>query len=113
MLKIASNYRISDPYVRFHLKVMEPNMGAILEGAFDQVPLSTMPVLDSHLGLQFEAMLLQNCPLLLQMLQMLQKLQKLQKLQMVGFSLIDIVRSGPYSQMKNTTQLGRQIDYRT
>lgn len=91
-----SLYRISDPYMRFYLKVIEPNLGSILDGGFDQVPLSTMPGFDSHMGLQLEALLLQNRPLLLQTL---------------GISPVDIVRSGPYRQTKKTTQQGCQIDY--
>ena len=91
-----SLYRISDPYMRFYLKVIEPNLGAILDGGFDQVPLSTMPGFETHMGLQLEALLLQNRPLLLQKL---------------GISPVDIVRSGPYRQTKTTTQQGCQIDY--
>ena len=91
-----SLYRISDPYMRFYLKVIEPNMSGISEGGFDQVPLSTMPGFEIHMGLQLEALLLQNRPLLLQKL---------------GISPVDIVRSGPYRQTKTTTQQGCQIDY--
>ncbi|WP_158996618.1 AAA family ATPase [Pigmentibacter ruber] len=91
-----SLYRISDPYMRFYLKVIEPNLGAIAEGGFNQVPLSTMPGFETHLGLQLEALLLQNRPLLLQKL---------------GISPVDIVRGGPYRQTKTTTQQGCQIDY--
>ncbi len=91
-----SLYRISDPYMRFYLKVIEPNISAIADGGFDQVPLSTMPGFDTHMGLQLEALLLQNRPLLHQKL---------------GISAVDIVRSGPYRQTKTTTQKGCQIDY--
>lgn len=91
-----SLYRISDPYMRFYLKVIEPNLGAIADGGFDQVPLSTMPGFETHMGLQLESLLLQNRHLLLQKF---------------GISPIDIVRSGPYRQTKTTTQQGCQIDY--
>lgn len=91
-----SLYRISDPYMRFYLKVIEPNLGAIADGGSDQLPLSTMPGFETHMGLQLEALLLQNRHLLLQKL---------------GISLVDIVRSGPYRQTKTTTQQGCQIDY--
>ncbi len=91
-----SLYRISDPYMRFYLKVIEPNLGAISDCGFDQVQLSTMPGFETHMGLQLEALLLQNRPLLLQKL---------------GISPVDIVRSGPYRQTKTTTQQGCQIDY--
>lgn len=91
-----SLYRISDPYMRFYLKVIEPNLSAIIEGGFDQVPLSTIQGFETHMGLQLETLLLQNRPLLLQKL---------------GISPIDIVRHGPYMQTKTTTQQGCQIDY--
>lgn len=91
-----SLYRISDPYMRFYLKVIEPNLGAIADGGFDQVPLSPMLGFETHMGLQLEALLLQNRQLLFQKL---------------GISPVDIVRSGPYRQTKTTTQQGCQIDY--
>lgn len=91
-----SLYRISDPYMRFYLKVIAPNLEAISIGEFDQVPLSSMPGFDTHIGLQLEALLLQNRSLLIQML---------------GISPVDIVRSGSYRQTKTTTQQGCQIDY--
>jgi uncharacterized protein len=91
-----SLYRISDPYMRFYLKVIEPNASVIADGGFEQVPLSTMPGFDPHMGLQLEALLLQNRHLLLQKL---------------GISPADIVRSGPYRQSKTTNQQGCQIDY--
>ena len=82
--------------MRFYLKVIEPNASAIADGGFDQVPLSTMPGFETHMGLQLEALLLQNRQLLLQKL---------------GISPVDIVRNGPYRQTKTTTQQGCQIDY--
>lgn len=91
-----SLYRLSDPYMRFYLKIIEPNLAFILDGGFDQVPLSTMPGFEAHMGLQLEALLLQNRPLLLGKL---------------GISPVDIVRSGPYRQAKKSTQQGCQIDY--
>jgi hypothetical protein len=91
-----SLYRISDPYMRFYLKVIEPNLGAISDGGFYQVQLSTLPGFETHMGLQLEVLLLQNRALLLQKL---------------GISPVDIVRNGPYRQTKTTTQQGCQIDY--
>lgn len=91
-----SLYRISDPYMRFYLKVIEPNLGAIADDAFDQVPLSTTPGFETHMGLELEALLLQNRPLLVQKL---------------GVSPVDILCCGPYRQTKTTTQKGCQIDF--
>ena len=90
-----SLYRISDPYMRFYLKVIEPNLNAILDGGFNQVPLSTLSGFEAHMGLQLEALLLQNRSLLLHKL---------------GISPVDVVQSGPYRQTKTTTQHGCQID---
>jgi AAA+ ATPase superfamily predicted ATPase len=91
-----SLYRISDSYMRFYLKVIEPNASAIANGGFDQVPLSTMPGFETHMGLQLEALLLQNRLLLLQKL---------------GISPVDMVCSGLYRQPKTITQQGCQIDH--
>lgn len=91
-----SLYRISDPYMRFYLKIIEPNVSTIVDGGFDHVPLSSMHGFETHLGLQLEVLLLQNRSLLLEKL---------------GILPLDIVRSGPYRQTKTTTQQGCQIDY--
>lgn len=91
-----SLYRISDPYMRFYLKMIEPNASIIADNGFDQVPVSTISGFDIHIGLQLEMLLLQNRSLLLQKL---------------GISPIDVVRSGSYRQTKTTTQQGCQIDY--
>ena len=91
-----SLYRISDPYMRFYFKVIAPNLEDILSGKFDQMPISALPGIDIHIGLQLESLLLQNHNLLLQKL---------------GISPIDVVRSGPYRQNKTTSQQGCQIDY--
>jgi len=91
-----SLYRISDPYMRFYLKMIAPNLEAILRGEFEDIPLSTMSGFDAHIGLQLEMLLLQNRVLLLQSL---------------GIPAVDIVLSGPYRQTKNATKQGCQIDY--
>lgn len=91
-----SLYRISDPYMRFYLKVIEPNLDIISDGGFDQVQLSTMPGFDTHMGLQLELLLLQNRSMICEK---------------IGISPTDIVRQGPYRQTKTSTQKGCQIDY--
>ena len=91
-----SLYRISDPYMRFYLKVIEPNLNAISDDQFDQVPLSTLPGFEAHMGLQLEILFLQNRTLLIKKL---------------GISPIDIVRSGPYRQTSTVNQQGCQIDF--
>ena len=91
-----SLYMISDPYMRFYFKLIEPNLGAISDGGFDKVQLSSMPGFETNMGLQLEALLLQNRSLLLEKL---------------GISQVDIIRSGPYRQTKTSTWQGCQIDY--
>ena len=91
-----SLYRISDPYMRFYLKVIEANLKKISLDAFQKVPLSALPGFETHLGFQLEYLLLQNRPLLLKAL---------------GLSPTEVVCDGPYRQSKRTTQAGCQIDY--
>lgn len=91
-----SLYRISDPYMRFYLKMIESNLDKILLSEFKDIVLSTMPGFDEHMGLQLEHLLLQNRPLLLKA---------------VGVSSMDIVRNGPYRQYATKSQKGCQIDY--
>jgi AAA+ ATPase superfamily predicted ATPase len=91
-----SLYRISDPYLRFYFKLIEPNLVTIMDNGFDQVPISTIPGFDSHMGFQLEVLLQQNWQLLIQKL---------------GISPVDVVRQGPYRQPKNTSMEGCQIDY--
>jgi uncharacterized protein len=89
-------YRISDPYMRFYLKMIEPNLAKIAVNGFQAIALSTLPGFDAHLGLQLEYLLLQNRSILLQAL---------------GVQDVDIVADGIYRQSATTKQSGCQIDY--
>lgn len=91
-----SLYRISDPYMRFYLKLIEPARNKIDLGGFDDISLSKLPGFDSHMGLQLECLLLQN---------------RLSLLRSIGIVTSDIVSDGPYRQSKTSTQRGCQIDY--
>jgi AAA+ ATPase superfamily predicted ATPase len=91
-----SLYRISDPYMRFYLKMIEPNLSKISVGGFKDISLSTLPGFEAHLGLQLEYLLLQNRPLLLKF---------------IGVPGVDIVSDGPYRQSATAMQNGCQIDY--
>lgn len=91
-----SLYRISDPYIRFYVKVIEENRTRIEKNDFQNLPLSSVPGLEAHLGLQLEYLLLQNRSLLLKSM---------------GIFLADIVQDGPYRQSTTTQQKGCQIDY--
>lgn len=91
-----SLYRITDPYMRFYLKMIEPNLPKISADKFQKISLQELPGFEAHLGLQLEYLLLQNRSLLLQA---------------VGVNSSDIVSDGPYRQTKTSTQRGCQIDY--
>ena len=86
-----SLYRICDPYMRFYLKVIEPNLS--------KVDLETFPSgFEAHMGLQLEYLLLQNRPFLLQS---------------IGICARDIICDGPYRQSQTKVAKGCQIDYLT
>ncbi len=91
-----SLYRLSDPYMRFYLKVIEPQKNKIDAGGFNDVTLSQLPGFDAHVGLQLELLLLQNRSLLVKAM---------------GTSNNDVVFEGPYRQHKKILQQGCQIDY--
>lgn len=91
-----SLYRISDPYMRFYLKVVEPNLSRISAGGFRDIILSALPGFEAHLGLQIEYLLLQNRPLLLKA---------------IGMHGADVVSDGSYRQSATSVQKGCQIDY--
>ena len=91
-----SLYRITDPYMRFYLKMIEPNLAKIAVDGFHDISLQGLAGFETHFGLQLEYLLLQNRPLLLKA---------------IGVRGTDIVCDGPYRQTKTTIQKGCQIDY--
>jgi hypothetical protein len=91
-----SLYRIFDPYIRFYLKYIEPNVMKIKQGAFESMALSQFPGFDTQLGLQVEYLLLQNRTLVLHAL---------------GIHEADCLFDGPYRQTKTVRTKGCQIDY--
>lgn len=91
-----SLYAISDPYMRFYLKMIEPNLAKISVNGYADINLQSLPGFETHLGMQLEYLLLQNRPLILKA---------------IGVRGADIVSDGPYRQTKTSTQKGCQIDY--
>lgn len=91
-----SLYRICDPYMRFYLKLIEPQQSKIDLGGFQGVAISTLPGFEAHIGLQLEQLLLQNTTLLLKS---------------IGINPADVIASGPFRQSKTNTKGGCQIDY--
>lgn len=89
-------YRLSDNYLRFYMHYIEPNLPKIDQGAFSQVPLSSLPGWEPMLGFQLESLLLKNRSVLYKAL---------------GIFPEDIVTDNPYQQKGSGGQKGCQIDY--
>lgn len=95
-LQKQSLYRLSDPYVRFYLKNIEPNRTKIDQHFYDSYEISQLPGFDVIIGLQVENLLLQNRALLLKTM---------------DINLTDCSMDGPYRQSKTVRTKGCQIDY--
>lgn len=91
-----SHYRLSDNYLRFYLKIIEPNKRKIESGIFQERTLTSLPGLNTIMGLQFENLVLNNRKLIHELLNIRPE---------------DIISEGPYFQRKTARQPGCQIDY--
>ncbi len=91
-----SQYRLSDNYLRFYLKCIEPNRSKILSGQFQERSLSRIPGWDTIMGLQFENLVINN---------------KRQLHKCLKIDPNDIVSSGPFFQTATKNRRGCQIDY--
>ena len=91
-----SYYRLSDNYLRFYLKYIEPNKGKIENGHFNNKALSSLSGFDSIMGLQFENLVLNNRNLIINLL---------------NINQTDIVNDNPYFQRPQVRMKGCQIDY--
>ena len=89
--KKISLYRLSDNYLRFYLKYIEPNKNKIEEGRMANLPTSW----PSILGLQFENLVLNN---------------RLQLYELLGISSENITISGPFLQSQTIKQKKCQVD---
>lgn len=89
-------YSISDNYVRFYLKYIEPNKNRIQNGAFEDRSLVSFIGWESIMGYQFENLVIKNRSLL-------QKALKIHP--------AEIVNDGPYFQKQTQRKAGCQIDY--
>ncbi len=89
-------YRLADNYLRFYIHYIEPTLAKIEQGAFLEVPLSSLPGWEPMLGFQLENLLLKNRPLLYQAL---------------GIHAQDVVMDNPYFQKASGRKKGCQIDY--
>jgi len=91
ILSKLSQFRLSDNYIRFYLKYIEPNKHRIEEGAFKGLPLAWHTIL----GLQFENLILNSK-------------EQLWKLLQIPAS--SIIASSPFFQTKTAGKAGCQID---
>lgn len=94
--KRQSLYRLNDPYIRFFLKYIEPNLSKINKGNFEEVAMSQLPGYETILGFQIECLLLQNRSAILKS---------------IGINPADCVFDNPYSQLPSIKIKGCQIDY--
>lgn len=91
-----SLYRLSDCYLRFYIKYIEPNRLKIEQDNYQEFSISQLPGWESMMGIQVESLLLQNRSLLSQAL---------------GVNPVDIINDNPYIQHKTSRYRGCQIDY--
>jgi AAA+ ATPase superfamily predicted ATPase len=89
-------YRLSDCFLRFQLKYVEPYREVIEQGAYKKTALGHLPGWDSVMGFQLESLLLANRDFLLQTL---------------GIDPSLVVRDNPFFQTATTRRHGCQIDY--
>lgn len=91
-----SRFRLSDNYLRFYLKYLEPNKDKIESGLFDDKAMSSLPGWDSIMSLQFENLALNNYRFIWQKL---------------NINPNDIISHGPYFQRQTVQYPGCQVDY--
>lgn len=89
-----SIYRLSDNYVRFYLRFIEPNKDKVLGDTMRSLPQGW----DSIMGLQFENLVL--C-----------KKNRLKIYEQLGIPLESIIHANPFFQTKTTKREGCQIDF--
>jgi len=91
-----SKYRLSDNFLRFYFRLMEPRLSAINDGAYKEVNVSSIPGWWGMIRLQFENLVLNNWKLIVKEL---------------SLNPLEIVAHGPYFQNATTRTKGCQIDY--
>lgn len=91
-----SLYRLSDNYLRFYLKYIEPRRAQIEARRISKMSLSAFPAWESIMGLQFENMVANNR-------------HELYKL--LNIDPNNIIYDNPFFQKKTSRQKGCQIDF--
>lgn len=91
-----SKYRLSDNYLRFYLKFIEPNLERINRGDYESIYLGNFPGYSITLGHQFENLVIKNRKTIFKIL---------------GLNINEILSDNPYFQHKTIRHKGCQIDY--
>lgn len=94
--KKISLYRLSDNYLRFYYKYIEPKLNLIVKGQYQSISITSLPSWNSIVGFQFESLVLNNRELIQKKLRL---------------SPEDIVADGIYYQRETKQHAGCQIDY--
>jgi AAA+ ATPase superfamily predicted ATPase len=91
-----SKFRLSDNYLRFYLRFIEPNLDNIKGGYYENSLPQNLPGWHSVMGLQFEILVIKNKKVIFRLL---------------GINPEEVLIDNPYFQRKTTRQRGCQIDY--
>ncbi|MFT5467635.1 MAG: AAA+ ATPase superfamily predicted ATPase [Verrucomicrobiales bacterium] len=91
----AVRYRLSDNYLRFYLRYIEPVRSQIESGLYQQAPVETFRAWDTIMGLQFENLILENLPAMLAI---------------AGLDKTPMLNAGPFYQAATKRKKGCQID---
>ncbi len=89
-------YRLSDNYLRFYYKYIQPKLNLIKNGQYKDIEIVKLPGFNSILGFQFENLVINNAYLLHKKLKITAE---------------EIVASSPYYQTATKQRQGCQIDY--
>ncbi|MCK5798205.1 MAG: ArsR family transcriptional regulator [Deltaproteobacteria bacterium] len=90
-----SKYRVSDNYLRFYLKYIEPKRDKIEKGLYQLVNLGDLPAFETIMGLQLENLVLNNLEAVISEL---------------GIPQSSIVSASPFIQRATRRQQGCQVD---
>ncbi|MBF0433395.1 MAG: ATP-binding protein [Fibrobacteria bacterium] len=94
-LSKLSKYRISDNYIRFYLRYIDPIFHNISQRHYEKASLDQIIKWDTILGIQFETLILNNTNIIIQLL---------------SIPPGTILNASPYFQRKTNTQLACQVD---
>lgn len=94
--KSVSIYRLSDNYLKFYYRYIQPKLTQIRKGQYREISPSALPAWNSTMGFQFESLILNNRSLIQKELHLFPE---------------DVVIDNPYYQRKTKLLAGCQIDY--